>query len=216
MIIVPSNVSASPVGSVFFNGSSQYMTVSWASNFSFGTGDYTVEFWMKPLTNAGGIAPVTQTYGVNSWEFYYNWYSDRSMTWLFKDNGSTSAVGSVPLNTWTHVAGVRSGQYRSLYLNGTRAFLYDAGSVENFNSSGDMWLGYPNGLSGVYYNGYLSNVRIVKNAVYTSNFTVPTSPLTAISGTTFLACQGTLLDNGPDKLTINAYNGVTASTVSPF
>lgn len=216
MIIIPSNVSANPQadGSVLFNGSNQYLTISSTSAFTFGTGDFTVEFWMKPLAKSP-TAPITQTYGANAWEFLYNWYSDSSMSFLFKDNGNTSAVGSIPLNTWTHVAGVRSGTNRVLYINGTQSFTYSAS--ENFSNTSDVYLGYANGLSSAYYNGYLSNVRVVKSAVYTGNFTVPTSPLTAIANTTFLACQGTLLDNSPNALTINAFNSPTASTtVSPF
>ena len=41
-----------------------------------------------------------------------------------------------------------------------------------------------------FYHGYVSNFRAIKGtAIYTSAFTVPTSPLSAISGTVLLTCQ---------------------------
>jgi hypothetical protein len=58
----------------------------------------------------------------------------------------------------------------------------DAATTNPVFIAAQNFSGFPN-----YLNGYISNLRIVKGtAVYTSNFTPPTSPVTAISGTSLL------------------------------
>lgn len=203
-------------GSVLFNGTDQYLEIAANSAFNFGTTDFTVEFWFKPLVKSA-CSPVGQDYGGGSWEFYYNWYSSNSMTFLNGDNGMTTNAETVTVNQWNHVAGVRSGSTRKLYLNGVSAPNYWNAS-ENFNSGKKVHIGGGDPLGG-FLNGYVSNVRIVLSALYTANFTPPTAPLTAITGTTFLACQGgSLVDNGPNALTITPRGALapSVSTQSPF
>ena len=63
-------------------------------------------------------------------------------------------------------------------------------SIEDYLSAGGLkfHIGNHTYSSGTYFfPGYISNVRVIKGtAIYTSGFTVPTSPLTAISGTVLL------------------------------
>ena len=67
------------------------------------------------------------------------------------------------------------------------------------------------------FNGFISNVRYVKGtAVYTSNFTPPTSRLTAVAGTTLLLNTTYdakyLKDNSINGVTITNYNGASTTT----
>ena len=101
-------------------------------------------------------------------------------TFLLSDAGPTQS-----LNTWYHIAVVRNGTTNfTVYLNGT--------SIGTFNRTGltstQLKLGLKSLTGGnEYFNGYISNFRYVKGtAVYTSNFTVPTAPLTAITNTQLL------------------------------
>ena len=62
-----------------------------------------------------------------------------------------------------------------------------------------------------------------RTAVYTAAFTPPTSPLTAISGTSLLTCQyqGTVrnigfIDSSPNNFTITRNGNTTQGTFSPF
>jgi hypothetical protein len=61
----------------------------------------------------------------------------------------------------------------------------------------------------------MANFRFVNGtAVYTSNFTPPTAPLTAIPNTQVLL-QG-FVDRSPNAFTVTSTGGVTLSTLSPF
>jgi hypothetical protein len=78
------------------------------------------------------------------------------------------------------------------------------------------------------FNGFISNVRYVKGiAVYTSNFTTPTSRLAAIVGTSLLLNTTYdakyLKDNSTNNITVTSKNGAsttiglaTSSSLSPL
>jgi len=83
----------------------------------------------------------------------------------------------------------------------------------------NLCIGSENTSSGTtdIWNGYISNFRIVDGtALYTSDFTVPTKPLTAITNTTLLTCQGnTIADASSSALSITANGNAAANLGFP-
>jgi hypothetical protein len=67
-------------------------------------------------------------------------------------------------------------------------------------------------------NGYISNLRLVKGtAVYTSNFTPSTTPLTAITNTSLLTCQSNRFrDASANNFTITRNGDVKVTNFAPF
>ena len=87
-------------------------------------------------------------------------------------------------NTWNHIAVTRNGSTLTLFVNGKS----EGTTTHSVNlTSTDMKIG-TNRSGASVYNGYISDFRLVKSAVYTSNFTPPTAPLTAITNTEILTC----------------------------
>jgi hypothetical protein len=81
------------------------------------------------------------------------------------------------------VAIARVGTTCTLYYNGIS--VATATSSASF-SAGTAWIAADE-TPGNYFSGYLSNLRLVNGtAVYTSNFTPPTAPLTVVPGTALL------------------------------
>ena len=180
-------------GSGYFDGNGDYLTVADNTAFEFGSGDFTIEGWFYALSVASDTTIVskwtaTGTANSNSWLLFV---TSGVATFLTSTNGSAVDVnisgGTVTVNSWNHIAVSRSGNTYSLYLNGTRT-----ATTTNSNSLADVAtvvaIGRYSGGTFGYMNGYISNARIVKGtAVYTgSTYTVPTTPLTAVTNTQLL------------------------------
>ena len=178
-------------GSGYFNGSS-YLTVPANAAFSFGTATYTVEAWVYLTarnTTWGSQIIGGHNYGSNP-DFLL--YVNTAGNLIFQAvNTSITSTQTIPLNTWTHVAFINSGQSTnttySLYINGVQQNTTVA-SPPTISSTINIAIGSStNNDAGARLTGYISNLRIVKGrALYTSNFTPPTSPVTAVNGTSLL------------------------------
>ena len=194
------------------------------SSISF-TGDFTVEAWVYMTTYVGGsyneltvFSPRTAS-GGSAFDLG-NSISGFQGTVDFWDSAVATiarTTDTVPLNQWTHLAWVRYGTGTnncSIYINGV---LKASGTYTGTMgiSSGTAYVG--NSYYNQQFNNIISNLRVVKGtAVYTSNFTPPTSPLTAISGTSLLTCQSsTFVDNSSNAF-ILSNSGATITTTSPF
>lgn len=156
-------------GSMYFNGTSDYIKLPASSDFSFGTGDFTVEAWVYPtnITQRGVIAGNRNGIGANEWLFQY--YSSK----IYFGTGATDLLISpitLVSNTWYHVAVVRSGTTLSLFENGVRTI--STTNSTDFSSVYVLGIGSLN--NGQYFHtGYIDDLRITKAAVYTSTFTPP-------------------------------------------
>lgn len=182
-------------GSGYFDGSGDYLSVADNPALTL-NGDFTIEFWFYPLnTTFSGLAQHRNGGGWSSGDFQFHWQS--SAVIFYTPNGSVSTT-TVSLNTWNHVAISRSGSTVSAYLNGTRSNTWT--DTTSYTGSGGIFrIGELFDGTHYYFNGYMSDFRIVKgSSVYTgSTFTVPTSPLTAITNTQLLLnyTNGGIYDN---------------------
>jgi hypothetical protein len=203
----------------YFNGSTDYLSLSTSTAFGLGTGDFTIEMWVYPTVNpangpgtlydlrTGATASATAARFNNSRQLLvYNGPSNIETTF-------TTVL--VTLNAWNHIAVVRSSGTVSGYINGQLA-----GSVSittNLGTSQPCYIGN-NQTAGYSWNGYISNFRVVKGtAVYTAAFTPPNTPLTAITNTQLLTCQSNRFkDNSANNFTITPNGNPTVQTFQPF
>ena len=189
-------------GSTYLNGSTDYLSAGTSTTaFAFGASvDFTVECWVYLTayssggTLGGGL--VGTTGGANTGWFINSGQdintlritSNASGSWA--DNITVAAGNGLPLNQWAHIAFVRNGGNLTLYKNGVSVASMTGASAYNFTSPNNLaYIGYTldGGGSPRYVPGYISNARIVKGtAVYTSAFTPPTAPVTAITNTSLL------------------------------
>jgi hypothetical protein len=166
-----------------FDGTGDYLTTPASADFSFGTGNFTVDFWVRKngTQSAAGIVGTRNAATSTNWSLEV--LSDK--VWVVRDNIAVfGAANSLSNLTWTHVALVRFGNTLTLYQDGV-----SQGSVsvtgQTWNS-GDGVLVVGRNQSDVnanYLNGWLDEMRITKGvALWTSGFTPPDAPDTG-SGT---------------------------------
>lgn len=173
-------------GSAYFDGSGDYLGVPDNSDFDF-DGDFCVELW---LYREGDTSGTYQSIiggngnGVNGWTIYIT-NSTNALQFFF--SSFLLSGGTVIDKQWNHVAVTRSGTSLQMFLNGK--VVDSATNSTTFTDSsggGGTRIGYDFAGNG-YYQGNIADVRVVKgSAVYTSAFTPPTAPLTAITNTSLL------------------------------
>ena len=167
-------------GSTYFDGTGDYLLTPTSSDFTFGTGDFTVEHWF--YTNNWATSQVIDG-RMNGAGSSTNWctYIESGKTYRFFAGGDQITSSALADNTWYHVALVRNSGTTTLYINGVSQGTY---SDSNNYDSTQITVGIhgPN-RSSYPYEGYISNLRIIKGtAVYTSAFTPSTNPLTTLYG----------------------------------
>ena len=205
--------------SVLFNGSNQYLSIASNSAFNFGTGNYTVEGWFYWTSVPANARPFTNGQSAGSFQFYWDGgtYTSNKLT-ISNRIANQLQVSFLPVvNTWYHIAAVRNSGTVSIYVNGTS--LGSIADSNNYSTSAVFNIGGDVGNGGTwFFPGYISNVRVVSGtAVYTSNFTPSTSPLTAIANTSLLTCHDTTIrDASVNNFTITNNNTATVSSVAPF
>lgn len=204
----------------FGQGTERYLSLSGSSDWAVGTGDFCVE-WFQYQTSSGP-PNYPRVFSVGSYPNESIGVSIESGFFLGWLNGGTTFYGGFGLgsylNQWIHFAYVRESGLLSIYRDGQKIW---GDSVNNnvSNSTEPLYIGFG---TNNYWSGYLTNFRFVKgNSVYSgTTFSVPTQPLTAVTGTKLLLNVFNAylydFDSSEFNKSIINVNGVTWSSMTPF
>ena len=148
-----------------FNGTDAYLSYNPAVLTS--GGNVTIEAWVYPTTTNilglfdGGPLQIgtIRNYPTNN-------FSVQGLDFV-----GANISGSITANTWQHIAVTFSSGSINAYVNGT---LIDTGSYGAGYSVGTAFnIGAINEGADGYFTGSISNFRVTKKVVYTSNFVPP-------------------------------------------
>ena len=190
----------------YFDGTA-LLTVTGA-DFTFGTGDFTIEAWLNPTAVPGG--------GVTKDMLVFGSFTPNPDFLVSLDNSAlkpllwdgttqfTSSVGLTP-GVWTHVAWCRISGILLIFVNGViTAF---GACATNFASVADMYIGGEYGTATRYFSGYIDDLRITKGVSRYGRASLQTLPhpegMTTVSGTVTDA-SGALCSR-----TVNAHSRTT-------
>ena len=208
----PTNISVSSGATTYsgyFNGSSYFEPPS-SANLALGSGNFTLEFWFKKTGGPTQQSLIAWDSNLPDFEF------DTSKMRAIFNGAGTDIYGTTTISNdvWYHVAYVRYGTTLSIYVNGVSEV--STTDTNNLTNTQPRIGQRRDGTTA--FTGYISNLRIVKGvAVYVSKFTVPASPLTAISGTQLLTLQNaTLIDNSTNNFSLTNSGTTISSVQTPF
>ena len=204
-------------GSVNLDGTGDYLEISDLASLQFGTGDFTVEAWVcKTSQGANGydaLIGIGQTVSATT-GWYLEVSSSRGIYFTINNNPISYGTWTND-NIWHHIAVTRSSGTVNIWLDGVSVASGTlATSVPTSGTTAKIG-NYYNGTTNYTFNGYISDVRVVKGtAVYTSAFTPPTALLTAVTNTTLLTCtnKNKFYDASGSLPLLTAYNNITTST----
>ena len=170
--------------SAYSDGSGDSLSAASSADFALGTGDFTVEFWVYQKE-------------VKNYTIYFDYRSTNSQATLYlyqSSNGAfdlyiagTSHAFTPPsmLDRWAHIAISRSSSTTKLFVDGVQYLSFSDST--NYVQGTTFYVGRFWQSDTYNFNGYMCDFRFVKGtAVYTSAFTPPTAPLTAITNTKLL------------------------------
>jgi hypothetical protein len=185
-------------GSGYFDGTTDYLSASTTAG-DFGSSAFTIEAWVY-FNSASGTQVIGSTYQSSSvgWSVGKSNSTGCFYVGLSGDGNDINGTTTVVAGTWYHIAvsGTPGATGIKLFVNGVQEGSTYTGAV-SLSATVPVYIGDLSAL-GFAVNGYISNFRLVKgSAVYTSNFTPPTAPLTAITNTSLLTnfTNAGILDN---------------------
>lgn len=191
------------VSSGLFDGSGDYLDFSTDSTWTFGSGDWTIEFFARiPATNT----PAAGFLSGNDLEFY--WQNMGSVTgnleFQYRPVPGSQYIQIIAANldvdndTWYHIAAVKTGSSYYLYMNGNRVATGTvAGGTTLDLGNATLEIGRVDFVGTNYFNGWMDDFRVSNTARYT--------------GATYTVPAATFIDDSNTLLLIN-FDGADGST----
>ena len=160
-------------GSVYFDGSGDYLTMPSSNDFQLGTTG-TINFWMH-IDTTGNAGIVSGYNNANSLFIYCQ--NNFNLEWRDNNNAYYSLTGiTLSQKVWTYVSIVRSGTTLKVYLNGVEKASQTVSSTSEFGSDENLEIGNRSAI-GWAYKGYLSDFQIIKGtAIVPTSSTIPIAP----------------------------------------
>ena len=187
-----------------------------SSDWTWGNDPWTMEMWIYPTLVDTGYDCITVNYPAGNIYARHNSGTGTHILFFIGVSGAVYGEGpATPLNayTWNHIALVRNGTSYKAYVNGVAGATLTYTHTHGTASAGPATGAY-NSSGTEPFPGYISDVRFLKGtALYSSNFTPPTAPLTAITNTVLLLnmADGQALDSAAQN-NLTLYGNADTST----
>ncbi len=154
--------NACPGAALSVDGANDIVNLgSQVTNSLVNTNKITLEAWVKPRSTSGNGA-IISNYGTNGPPVQFILRRDGSNFTFFTNAAGfvqLTALATVTLNTWTHLAATWDGAVMRYYVNGI-----PSGSIANTGSfvasTSQIWIGGETAGPGEYFNGEIDEVRI--------------------------------------------------------
>jgi len=148
------------------------------TDLAFGTGDFTIEFWLYH-TSSGSNNPIFDFRGGATNGHILRQTAATTFEFRFGNSAIGSGFTSGNQSKWNHYAVVRNSGVTKIYVNGVQA--YSATDTNNASSTGTKYFNANDDDQSIGVTGNWQDIRVYKGlAKYTSNF-IPASTQPAIT-----------------------------------
>lgn len=162
-----------------FDGTGDYIDTLDSEDFNVGSGDFTIDFWVRVPSLPGSVLGVfgqESAAGTDaSFQCLIDSFGQIELTINSDSSSKSKKTSAITVNTWNHVAFVRNSNVLRVFTNGSMDTLDVTGFIVH-NSAAKFTIGRLGELVGYNFNGWIDEFRFSKGiARWTSNFTPPTS-----------------------------------------
>ena len=206
----------------YFNGSSYLSAGTTLFNYTTGnasTTTFTIEAFVY-LTSYQTAANIYHSPSIISkGDVYLNLGVNGSGNLIFYHYDGTvrSITGStvIPLNTWTYVAVTVTGGTATIYVNGSSVGSGTWYGIQSAGQNTTSLIGRAStNASSLYFNGYMSNLRV---STVARTITTPTVAYTNDANTALLTAQSNrFVDNSSSPITLTLTGSPSVQAFSPF
>lgn len=180
--------------SLLLDGTGDYIDTPDHADFAFGSGNFTIEMFIKKNVDDAslylcGQGDAAASLGDLAWFINFNANNTiRGEMLSSTTEYPATSTGTITGTSWHHIALVRNGNTMTLYLDGVADGTADVTGVTMVNSASKPTIGRQGEYASVpYFNGWIDEVRISNVARYTGNFTPPTVAFGTVASTGFFA-----------------------------
>jgi hypothetical protein len=195
------------------DGSGDYLTFPSSPAFGLGNGNFTIELWVRPVTQGGhgsGNNDCLLDFRPGGAGAYGTLYLFNNGSGLYWYANSTNLITGGPIsnNVWSYIAVVRSSGSTRLYINGVQTGLTYVDSINYLTSP--LWVGqFNDGAGSGYFDGYIQDLRITRGIART---------VTALPATPFFDYGGaSVVYSVPESPIVGMVTQLSSTSVSvPF
>lgn len=168
------------------DGTGDYVSVSDSADFNFGTGDFTVDYWVR--------------FSAVEYKWQFMWGTDSTgisvslqsgtTFWVYRVENTSYVTSTAPLaDTWYHVALIRTSGTVRFFVNGTQLGTDATNTATLDMNTYSKFIGtYVTDPTTYSLNGWIDEFRVVKGtAAWTTNFTPPDTPYAGSATNTWTA-----------------------------
>jgi hypothetical protein len=172
-------------GSITLNGTSSVLTATNTTTLAISTGNWTIESWVYPTSSPSAYQTVASKRTGNNAEYEFGIAITTGYLYFYVSTTVYASTTVVSTNTWTHLAITWDGSNLRMFQNGV--LTKTQAGANAVGGSAALTIGNSNVAGSQWFPGYITNLRITKGqAIYTSAFTPPVSPLTTSANTSLL------------------------------
>jgi hypothetical protein len=175
--------------SVLYDGSGDWLSADGHSDFALGTGDFVVDFWIRPDNTGLGI-----------WADFSGDHDGAGSLLVFQNGGSiffyhagVRITGSHAEDVWQHFALVRSSGVTRMFIDGVQTGAdYSDTNTYTVDANCPTFGAHADGSGSFPFAGWMDEIRISKGTDrgWFGGFTPPTAAYSAAVPRSFAAVMG--------------------------